>query len=981
MGKQREYQKKPTAPTRSQSTKTSVKSPVHPVEELQGAIGNREMGKYIQSQSNHRSSPLAHELTLPSKITPIQAKPQFGGLSSELIAASSRLTIQPKLTIGEPDDQYEQEADRVAAEVVNRINTPSTQPSSQDQPIQRKADTEEDDELQMKPMLQHHADRGGMAASSDLEASIQRLRGSGQPLDDSIRLPMEQAFGADFSQVRVHADAQSERLNRSISAQAFTTKNDIFFRQGAYQPTNKEGQELIAHELTHVVQQDKQDIRQIKTQKLDNLPKKNIYLKTNSTSTLSAQNTQNTIDKYDKTIQNYSYSESEKLHKNSYLTAHELTHTIQQSGGVRLQPKVVNTIQKQSEKLPNISKVSAIEPSVQRFGDNDILEEQEDLWKSAETKFISGERVAGSWHTNIPEIPNKFIKKSSIWNPIKTKTEKMDNLISEYNQTPTLDTKTRKNKLAELWKVLRDWNWKDHNHTVTSEEKKYFNISGGLLVSQINEANDEVDFLDSFKERNIVQVESVNQMIKNKNFKDWLKTKGYIVKVTGSFERWLQSTSIKKALDLYNKFGSNKKTEETGPYYELNQKLQEKNSKLTMLWKLAKDSSRLEEGLEFYKMPNNINEEYEDMSAVQGKSFATYGSEQAAKTKDEIMGTQFEEQNRVASTVAADVKNQLESNSLLTTVKNSVKENILEYLVKGPVATIMDKITGLLERLGIGHLIKAYHLAKHAKKIHKQIEYYQEAAEIGTSKGAQVDLTLSAAADYAISKRKKALWESFFLAILRSFQGVFRILTLVVNPAGPITEIITFGASMLEKGIKVFHALKGVYKHMYRTKGKHRSIFAEAIIDQALNNNEKALMLIYNLMFRFSGQLSYVQKWLVKKILNIINETPAKDIEEKIDQLIKPTILQVIPEGTIANKFVEMVKEAIGELKEKKVKNLKGLDKLIGKKLVAGVSDIIETPKYQDIAEIIKQMFKNYPFLKSLLTADLMEQMKSTPVI
>lgn len=210
MAKQRQYQKKTAAPTREQPTKTSVKSQVHPVEELQAVIGNRAMGQFLQSQCNHRSSPLPQELTLPSKITPIQAKPQFGGLSSELIAASSRLTIQPKLTIGEPGDQYEQEADRVAAEVVNRINTPSTHPSSQGQPIQRQADTEEDDqlqmkpiadtiqrqetpesveddELQMKPMQQHQADKGDREASSDLQASIQRLRGSGQPLAKQIR--------------------------------------------------------------------------------------------------------------------------------------------------------------------------------------------------------------------------------------------------------------------------------------------------------------------------------------------------------------------------------------------------------------------------------------------------------------------------------------------------------------------------------------------------------------------------------------------------------------------------------------------------------------------------------------------------------------------------------------------------------------------------------------------------------------------------
>jgi hypothetical protein len=66
---------------------------------------------------------------------------------------------------------------------------------------------------------------------------------------------MGQAMGADFSGVKVHTDSQSDQLNKSIQAKAFTTGQDVFFRQGAYEPSSRGGQELIAHELTHVVQQ------------------------------------------------------------------------------------------------------------------------------------------------------------------------------------------------------------------------------------------------------------------------------------------------------------------------------------------------------------------------------------------------------------------------------------------------------------------------------------------------------------------------------------------------------------------------------------------------------------------------------------------------------------------------------------------------------------------------------------------------------
>ncbi|HEY9802620.1 MAG TPA: DUF4157 domain-containing protein [Leptolyngbyaceae cyanobacterium] len=112
----------------------------------------------------------------------------------------------------------------------------------------------EEEELQMKPIAKRQGG-GGMAATSDLETSINQARGGGQPLADDIREPMEQAFGADFSGVKVHTDTQSDQLNRSIQARAFTTGQDVFFRQGEYNPGSRGGQELLAHELTHVVQQ------------------------------------------------------------------------------------------------------------------------------------------------------------------------------------------------------------------------------------------------------------------------------------------------------------------------------------------------------------------------------------------------------------------------------------------------------------------------------------------------------------------------------------------------------------------------------------------------------------------------------------------------------------------------------------------------------------------------------------------------------
>lgn len=89
----------------------------------------------------------------------------------------------------------------------------------------------------------------------DVERAIDHERGGGQPLDGGVRRQMEPAFGADFSRVRVHTGPEAHALNREVNAVAFTTGQDIFFRHSAYEPGSSAGRELLAHELTHVVQQ------------------------------------------------------------------------------------------------------------------------------------------------------------------------------------------------------------------------------------------------------------------------------------------------------------------------------------------------------------------------------------------------------------------------------------------------------------------------------------------------------------------------------------------------------------------------------------------------------------------------------------------------------------------------------------------------------------------------------------------------------
>jgi hypothetical protein len=96
---------------------------------------------------------------------------------------------------------------------------------------------------------------GPSEVQEETAETIRSERGGGQALDPGIAEKAGSVMGQDFSDVNVHTDSQSDELNKQLGAKAFTTGNDIFFRSGAYNPGNSDGQRLISHELTHVAQQ------------------------------------------------------------------------------------------------------------------------------------------------------------------------------------------------------------------------------------------------------------------------------------------------------------------------------------------------------------------------------------------------------------------------------------------------------------------------------------------------------------------------------------------------------------------------------------------------------------------------------------------------------------------------------------------------------------------------------------------------------
>ena len=161
--------------------------------------------------------------------------------------------IQPKLTIGQPNDKYEQEADAVADQVMRM-------PASEIPSVQRKCDKCEEEELQMKPQERsistiQQKSKGENKQMQGLQSSLQQSKGGGKALDASTNQLMSRGIGADFSNVKIHTDSNAIQMNQQLNAKAFTNGSDIYFNQGQYNTQSSEGKHLLAHELTHVVQQ------------------------------------------------------------------------------------------------------------------------------------------------------------------------------------------------------------------------------------------------------------------------------------------------------------------------------------------------------------------------------------------------------------------------------------------------------------------------------------------------------------------------------------------------------------------------------------------------------------------------------------------------------------------------------------------------------------------------------------------------------
>ncbi|PTX62126.1 uncharacterized protein DUF4157 [Kordia periserrulae] len=202
----------------------------------QSLQGNKQTGK-----ANKNASPTTS--FIPKKNAKSISAPTF---------------IQPKLKVGQPNDSYEKEADTIATKVVtmskppeNLESTANTISTIHNTKPQRKilADS-------ITPIIQKSSNTSeNNSPSGSISQKLNSKNGKGDHMDATTKNYMESRFSASFQNVRIHKDHDAVQMSQSLGARAFTNGNNIYFNKGQYAPNSQSGKHLLAHELTHTIQQ------------------------------------------------------------------------------------------------------------------------------------------------------------------------------------------------------------------------------------------------------------------------------------------------------------------------------------------------------------------------------------------------------------------------------------------------------------------------------------------------------------------------------------------------------------------------------------------------------------------------------------------------------------------------------------------------------------------------------------------------------
>lgn len=210
---------------------------------VQAKCANCEQEEKLQKKEEEKETESMHGK--------LQKKPIF---DSNAEPPDDEKNIQRKCAECEKEEKLQKrESDKAAGTVNEQIQLKPIFESNNkaEEQVQRKcAECEKEEHLQKK-----NSDSSSQTAPPSVESTLSASKGSGSPLPESTRSQMESSIGADFSGVRIHNNSAAAQLSDNLNAQAFTHGNDIYFNSGKYDTNSSEGNHLLAHELTHTVQQ------------------------------------------------------------------------------------------------------------------------------------------------------------------------------------------------------------------------------------------------------------------------------------------------------------------------------------------------------------------------------------------------------------------------------------------------------------------------------------------------------------------------------------------------------------------------------------------------------------------------------------------------------------------------------------------------------------------------------------------------------
>lgn len=245
---------------------------------FQTQLKTGEKGDKYEKEADNAAGKVANKL--PLSPAPVVQKQDISAVQMSSLKENEEKTAQkmdkeeeqkPVQKAEKEEDKPVQKAEKEEDKPVQKAEKEEDKPvqkmsdeKEKDKPVQ-KAEAEENKEVQPKheeeeknehpPIMRKEKEGARANKGTDIADRIKKTKGKGQPMAEKTAREMEQSFGADFSNVNIHTDEQAASLNKDLNSIAFTNGSDIYFAEGQYNPDSSSGKTLLAHELTHVIQQ------------------------------------------------------------------------------------------------------------------------------------------------------------------------------------------------------------------------------------------------------------------------------------------------------------------------------------------------------------------------------------------------------------------------------------------------------------------------------------------------------------------------------------------------------------------------------------------------------------------------------------------------------------------------------------------------------------------------------------------------------